>query len=125
MILVTGTTGLSGFLIICDFSRQHVSVRALVRNHAEVRAFEALSHCRGGRREDEAREDGYPGKISVFSMRTAMFSGVTNGPFTEYPSFHAFPIQSLENALSTFKQQTRDKPAQQAQTIPKRLLECT
>jgi len=42
MILVTGATGLSGFLIMNEFTRQHVPVRALVRDRAKARMFEAF-----------------------------------------------------------------------------------
>src|SRR2546429_9308008 len=42
MILVTGATGLSGSAVIQEFARQSAKVRALVRNRAKERAFEAL-----------------------------------------------------------------------------------
>lgn len=42
MILVTGATGVSGSLIVREFARQHAPIRALVRNRAKARAFEAF-----------------------------------------------------------------------------------
>jgi uncharacterized protein YbjT (DUF2867 family) len=42
MILVTGATGVSGSLVVREFARQHAPVRALVRNRAKARAFEAF-----------------------------------------------------------------------------------
>src|SRR5689334_14087574 len=42
MILVTGTTGVSGSAVIREFARQQVPVRALVRNRAKARIFDAL-----------------------------------------------------------------------------------
>lgn len=42
MILVTGATGVSGSLIIREFARQQVPVRALVRSRAKARVFEAF-----------------------------------------------------------------------------------
>jgi uncharacterized protein YbjT (DUF2867 family) len=42
MILVTGATGVSGSLVIREFARQHAPVRALVRNRAKARVFEAF-----------------------------------------------------------------------------------
>jgi uncharacterized protein YbjT (DUF2867 family) len=42
MILVTGTTGLSGSAVIREFARQKAPVRALVRNRAKAQALETL-----------------------------------------------------------------------------------
>ena len=43
MILVTGTTGLAGSAVIREFARQHVPVRALVRNRAKAAIFDGLA----------------------------------------------------------------------------------
>jgi uncharacterized protein YbjT (DUF2867 family) len=42
MILVIEATGLSGSAVIHEFARQDAPVRALVRNRAKARAFEAF-----------------------------------------------------------------------------------
>jgi len=42
MILVTGATGVSGSIVIREFARQQVPVRALVRNRAKAHIFDAL-----------------------------------------------------------------------------------
>jgi uncharacterized protein YbjT (DUF2867 family) len=42
MILVTGATGVSGSIVIREFARQQVPVRALVRNRAKARIFDAM-----------------------------------------------------------------------------------
>jgi uncharacterized protein YbjT (DUF2867 family) len=42
MILVTGTTGLSGSAVIREFARQQTPVRALVRSRAKAQALEML-----------------------------------------------------------------------------------
>jgi uncharacterized protein YbjT (DUF2867 family) len=43
MIIVTGTTGLAGSAVIREFARQHVPVRALVRNRAKAAIFDGLA----------------------------------------------------------------------------------
>jgi uncharacterized protein YbjT (DUF2867 family) len=43
MILVTGATGLAGSAVIREFARQHVPVRALVRNSGKAAMFDELS----------------------------------------------------------------------------------
>jgi uncharacterized protein YbjT (DUF2867 family) len=43
MILVTGVTGLSGSLVIREFARQGVPVRALFRNREKARRFDGLA----------------------------------------------------------------------------------
>jgi uncharacterized protein YbjT (DUF2867 family) len=43
MILVTGATGLSGSIVIREFARQKMPVRALVRARAKIRTLEGLS----------------------------------------------------------------------------------
>ena len=43
-ILVTGTTGLSGSLVIKEFIRQNIPVRALVRDRDKARQFEGYSN---------------------------------------------------------------------------------
>jgi uncharacterized protein YbjT (DUF2867 family) len=42
MILVTGATGVSGSIVIREFARQQVPVRALVRNRAKAHMFDAM-----------------------------------------------------------------------------------
>lgn len=42
MILVTGATGVSGSIVIREFARQQVPVRALVRNRAKAHIFDAM-----------------------------------------------------------------------------------
>ena len=64
-VLVTGVSGLSGSLVIKEFVKQNIPVRALVRNRVKVKEFEGYANV-----------EVYEGDMLIPQTLRAVFHGI-------------------------------------------------